>query len=201
MALVLLSLFMVGCANEADKRIETAKDLYRQSVAHRDKGETVKEEIALEEALGEFRRISRDYPNRSMQIEGYLYQIWEENYKQTNYEAASSLIVETLVKNFPESVWISSVRDKLLLIALEYEKKDRYEAARHAYQEFIDKFPKDEAITLALRGLGQVNYQLKDYENARKIFREFLGRHSKVRILGECIRFYGCSAFDCTVIP
>ncbi len=178
LAVTSMPLFTTGCANEVNKRIEIAKDLYRQSIEYKRANKPIRAENKLKEALREYQTIIVNFPNRSNSIASTLYQIWEQNYKQANYKAAS-LVFGSIVKNFPESLWTQSLENTLWLIAYDEKDKHNYEEARRAYQELVDNFPDSDLTLTTLYDLGKVNYQLEDYENARKVFREFLVRHSK----------------------
>lgn len=174
---VLLSLFMIGCANnEADKRIKTAENLYREY-----KGDPKMAQNRLAKALNEYQRIIDNFPSRVEDIEYILYQMWKENYKppEPDYEAAGS-ILEKLAKNFQAGLWTSDVKSRLWLIAYDEKNKHNYEEARRAYRELVDNFPKDAGAKIAWYELGEANYKLGNYEETRKAFRVFIYQ-SRVR--------------------
>ena len=177
--LVVLSLLLliIGCSNRETELIKTAEDLYRQSVNHRKSGETEKAIEKLQKALDEYQKILNNFPNRSFFIDSALYQIWDENYKLPDYEAAS-LILQKLAKNFPKGVGSLTAINSLFLIALKSVESENYEDARRAYQELVDNFPSSDLVDMGMawHGLGDSNYQLKNYKAAREAFKEFLKR-------------------------
>ena len=182
----LLSLFIIGCASESDKRIETSEGLYRQSIEYKGKNKPIMAQIKLEEALREYQTIIVNFPNHAADIGYDLYQMWEENYKppepaKPDYEAAG-LILEKLAENFPKGFWTSRANTSLWFIAADEKDKHNYEDARRAYLELVDNFPKDRGISIAWYGLGEVNYKLEKYEETRKAFREFI---SQSRVLNS----------------
>ena len=81
--------------------------------------------------------------------------------------------------------------NKLWLVAYDYNRAQNYEEARRTYQELVKNFPESNLTMSAWYDLGKVNYQLKDYENARKVFREYLGRHSRKEITRLMHSFLG----------
>lgn len=182
LCLLLLPLFIMGCANEADERIEIAKDLYRQSIENKKANKPVIAVDKLNEALREYQRIIDNYPNNTGNIESILYEIWEENYKPPEPEKpdyiAAGLVLKKLIENFPQGIRIIAVESKMYLIPREETDKNNYEDARRAFHELIDKFPNHTGIMFSWRGLGNVNYKLRKYEDARKALRLFIS-HSR----------------------
>jgi hypothetical protein len=65
---ILIFSFMMGCSNEADKRIKTAENLYLQFVNYRKAGETKKAMEKFKQTLNEYQQILDSFPNSSLYI-------------------------------------------------------------------------------------------------------------------------------------
>ena len=169
--------FIMGCANEADKRFETAEDLYLKSVNYRKAGETDKGMQEFKHALNKYKIILALFPDQSSTIESTLYQIWDENYKLHEYEIAS-LVLEELVKNFPNGSWSGGAIFTMYNTALKNIEDKNYEDALPIYQELFKYFPKSDLVDRAgvWYKFGESNYQLKNYQAAREALKEFLKR-------------------------
>lgn len=195
LAVVLMPMFMTGCASEADKRIKRSESLYRQSIEkaenlyreYTDEIDLMMAQIRLKKVLSEYQKIVDNYPNHAEDIGYALYQMWDENYKppepaKPNYEAAGLILEKLLQENFQEAIWPSVVKNELWVIAYDQKDKHNYEDARIAYQELVDNFPYDVQATIAWYSLGEANYKLQKYEETRKAFRVFI---SKSRVLNS----------------
>lgn len=149
------------------------KTYYQLSVKHTEAGETEKGIEPLKQALDWYQKTLDNFPDHYTRvlINQDLIQIWKANYEQKNNETAQ-LALEVLIKN--SLAGVSLVEADLILIGRENYEQRNYQEALRAYQELMKNFLTSVMTSVTLYDIGNTNYYLENYEDARLAFIQFL---------------------------
>lgn len=168
------------------------------SVKHTEASETDQAIEKLKQGLNWYQKTINNFPDSYLtryNISYDLYQIWNTNYEKQNNKAAQ-LALQMLKGESLFSLDLRMVETDLILIAYKSERQQNYQEALRAYQELVNNFPSSDLISSAWYGLGNANYQLKNYKEARKILAGFLQLFPNSDLKGEVRRLSAQSYLD-----